>query len=63
MDTIFMNSENKKNPSDSGRLLLNLLDEVNLRKSDEYIALWNLNIYLLCMEKYIKVIKKTLNSK
>ena len=34
-----MNSENKKNPSDSGRLLLNLLDEVNLRKSDEYIAL------------------------
>ena len=58
-----MNSENKKNPSDSGRLLLNLLDEVNLRKSDEYIALWNLNIYLLCMEKYIKVIKKTLNSK
>ena len=34
-----MNSENKKKTSDSGRLLLNLLDEVNLTKSDEYIAL------------------------
>ena len=37
MDTIFMNSENSKS-SDSHRLYLNLSDEIDLKKSDKYIA-------------------------
>ena len=44
MDTIFMNSENSKT-SDPHRLLLNLTDEIDLRRKDEYIALSNLCIY------------------
>ena len=44
MDTIFMNSENSKT-SDPHRLLLNLTDEIDLRRKDEYIALSNLSIY------------------
>ena len=44
MDTIFMNSENSKT-SDLQRLLLNLTDKVNLKKSDKCIALSNLSIY------------------
>ena len=44
MDTIFMNSENSKtfNPH---RVLLNLLDKINLKRSDKYVALSNLSIY------------------
>ena len=38
MDTIFMNSENRKTSSPL-RLLLNLSDKVNLKKSDKYVAL------------------------
>ena len=37
MDTIFMNSENSK-ISDSQRLLLNLLDKINLKRSDRYVV-------------------------
>ena len=44
MDTIFMNSENSKT-SDSPRLSLNLTDKINLKRSDEYVALLKLNIY------------------
>ena len=44
MDTIFMNSENSK-ISDSHRLLLNLKEKINLKRSDKYIALLNLSIY------------------
>ena len=44
MDTIFMNSENSKT-SDSHRLVLNLSDKINLKRSDEYVALSNLSIY------------------
>ena len=43
MDTIFMNSENSKT-SDPHRLLLNLSDKINLKRSDEYVALSNLSI-------------------
>ena len=39
-----MNSENSKT-SDPHRLLLNLTDEINLRRSDKYVALSNLSIY------------------
>ena len=38
MDTIFMNSGNSKT-SDPHRLLLNLSDEPNLKRSDKYVAL------------------------
>ena len=44
MDTILMNSEKSKT-FDSHRLLLNLLDKINLKRSDKYIALSNLSIY------------------
>ena len=39
-----MNSENSKT-SDPHRLLLNLTDKINLKKSDKYVALSNLRIY------------------
>ena len=38
MDTIFMNSGNIKK-SDPNRLLLNLSDKINLKRSDKYVAL------------------------
>ena len=41
MDTIFMNSKNGKR-SDTYRLLLNLLDKIELKRSDRYVALSNL---------------------
>ena len=44
MDTIFMNSENIKT-SDPHRLLLNLSEKKNLKRSDKYVALSNLSIY------------------
>ena len=51
MDTLFMNSENSKT-SDPHRLLLNLSDKINLRRSDKYVALSNLSVY--CTWKNIK---------
>ena len=49
MVTIFINSENIKT-SDASRLLLNLADKTNLKRSDicdisEYVAISNLSIY------------------
>ena len=44
MNTIFMNSENSKT-SDPHRILLNLSDKINLKRSDKYVALSNLSIY------------------
>ena len=38
MDTKFMNSENSKT-SDPHRLLLDLLDKINLKRSNGYVAL------------------------
>ena len=43
MDTIFLNSENNKT-SGPYRLLPNLSDKINLRRSDKYVALSNLSI-------------------
>ena len=43
MDDIFMNSENSKT-TDLHRLILNLTDEKNLKRSDKYVALSNLSI-------------------
>ena len=39
-----MNSENSKT-SDPQRLLINITYKINLKKSDNYVALSNLNIY------------------
>ena len=39
-----MNSEISKT-SDSHRLLLNLSDKINLKRSDKYVALPNISIY------------------
>ena len=44
MDAIFMNSGNSK-ISDPHRLFLNLSDKINLKTSDKYVSLSNLNIY------------------
>ena len=44
MDIIFMNSGNNKT-SDLHRLLFNLSDKINLKRSDKYVALSNLSIY------------------
>ena len=44
MDTVFMNSKNSKT-SDPHRLILNLTDKINLKKSDKYVALSNPNLY------------------
>ena len=50
-----MNFENSKT-SYFHRLLLNLLDKINLKRSDKYVALSNLSIYY--MKKYKKSIQK-----
>ena len=39
MDTIFMNSEKNSKKSDPCRLLLNLSEKINKKRSDEYGAL------------------------
>ena len=44
MDTIFMNSKNNET-SDPHRLLLNLTDKINWKRSDKYVALSNLTYY------------------
>ena len=44
MDTIFINFENNET-SDPHRLLLNLSDKTDLKRSDKYVALSNLSIY------------------
>ena len=44
MDTMFINSENRKT-SDPRRLLLNLSNKKKLKRSDKYDALLNVSIY------------------
>ena len=41
--TVFMNSKNSK-ISDPYRLLLNVTDKINLKKSDKHVALLNLQL-------------------
>ena len=53
MDTIFMNSKSS-GTSDPHRLLLILTSKINLKRSDKFVALSNLNIY-----KSRKSIKKS----
>ena len=44
MNTIFMNSKNSKT-SDPDRLLFNLIDKINLRRSHKYVLLSRLSMY------------------
>ena len=44
MDPIFMSFKNNET-SDPHRLLLNLTDKINLKRSGKYAALSNLSIY------------------
>ena len=66
MDTTFMNSKNSKT-SDFQRLVLNLTDEINLKRSDNYVALSNLSIYYTqkksCKNNKFKVSPSTWNTK
>ena len=43
MDTVFMNFKNSKT-SDPHRVLLNLSDKINLKRSGKYVSLSNLSI-------------------
>ena len=54
MYTIFKSSENSKT-FEPHRLSLNLADEINLKGSGKYVALWN---HLLYMKKYKKIMQK-----
>ena len=53
MNTIFINSKNNKT-SDLQRLLINLTDKINLKRSDKYVALSSLSMYYT-----LKKIKKS----
>ena len=44
MDPILMNSENRK-VSKAHKLLLNLADKINVKRSVKYVALSNLRLY------------------
>ena len=55
-----MNFENSKT-SDPNRLLLNISDKINLKRSDKYVALLNLNIYYTW--KNVKSDRKMINLK
>ena len=61
MNTIFMNSENGKT-SDLHVLLLNFSDNINLKRSNEYLALSNLSIYYTWKKK-LKSHTKMINLK
>ena len=56
MDTIFIDSENSET-SESHRLLLNLADKINLKRSTNHFAL-SISQHLLYPEKYKEIIQK-----
>ena len=58
MDTIFLNSKNSKT-SKSFKILLNLADKIDFKRSDTYVALPNLSIYYT--RKTIKNVIITIN--
>ena len=60
MGTIFMNSENSKT-SHSHRLLFNLSDKTDIKRSNKYVSLSNLSIYYTW--ENIKSLTTTINSK
>ena len=56
MDSLFLNSGNCKT-SEPYRLLLNLTNKINLKKSDKYAALSNLSMYYTWRNKKSKTMK------
>ena len=65
MDTIFINSQNSET-SDLLRILLNLSERINLKRSDKYVALSNLIIHYTwkntkksCSNNKFKISKST----
>ena len=46
MNTTFMNSKSSET-SDPYRLLLDLTDKINFKRSDKYVALSNLSMYYI----------------
>ena len=60
MGTIFVNSKNSKT-SNLHKVLIDLSDKINLKRSDKYVALSNLSIYYTW--KNIKGHTKIINSK
>ena len=52
-----MNSDDSKS-SDSHRLLLNVSDKMNLKRSDKYLALSNFSIYYTKYKNFEKPEKK-----
>ena len=46
MDTMIMNSENSKS-TEPYRLLVNLADKIDLKRSDKFFALSNLSMYYI----------------
>ena len=69
MDTIFMNSKNS-GTWDPHRILLNVIDKINLKKSDKYVSLSNLSIYYTwknikqsCKNNKFKISASTWNDK
>ena len=67
MDTIFMNSRISET-SDPHRLLLSLIDKINLKRSDRYAALSNLTFYYTfknvkesCKNNKFKILAPTWN--
>ena len=68
METVFINSENSK--TSDPRLLLNLTDKTNLKRSQKYVALSNLSIYYkwknikkLCKNNKFKISAPAWNEK
>ena len=56
MNAIVINSQNNKR-CDYHRLLLNVMDKINLKRSGKYVALSNLSIYYTWKKKKKKHIK------
>ena len=54
MDTLFMNSGNSRT-SDPNRLLLNLSDHINFKRSDKYFVLSSLSIYYTSKNNKFKI--------
>ena len=53
MDSILMNSKNSRT-SDPHRLLPNISENINFKRSDRYVALSNLSIYYTWKKKVIQ---------
>ena len=62
MDTLFVNSKNS-GTSNLYRLLLNLADKIILKRSEKYVALWNISIYSTGKNNKFKTSPPTWNKK